>query len=150
MPGGLIPGDQERIAQALGVQDFALWARESLQASQGAEIPHAGRVFRLPTIVPGSRPDGSCIFLQEDRCTVHAVSPFGCAYLDMHMSREEANQRSAAALLAVATDWATKGPYSRLWGQLYQAGRIAPSLEERQANMHRALAVIEQNHEQVP
>jgi hypothetical protein len=144
MPGGLIPGDVERIARLLAVEDLEAWALEHLEASQGASVPHDGKIVPLPTIVPRVGPAGGCVFLLEGRCSVHAVSPFGCAYLDMHMSRTEAERRSAGALLAVANDWATKGPYSRLWGRLYAAGNVATALERRQTDLHQALAALEQ------
>jgi hypothetical protein len=139
----LIPGDAERLARTLGAKDFDAWVLECLEASQGATVPHEGKLIRLPTIVPRRRAQGGCVFLMEDRCTVHDVSPFGCAYLDMHMSPVEVTRRSAAALLAVANDWARKGPYSQIWARLFTAGNVAVSLEERQANLHQALAAID-------
>ena len=143
MPGGLIPGDAERMVRTLSAEDFDAWALECLEASQGAAVPHEGRLIRLPTIVPRTNAQGGCVFLADARCTVHEVSPFGCAYLDMHMSPVEVTRRSAGALLAVANDWARKGPYSQLWARLFTAGNVAASLEERQANMHQALAAID-------
>ncbi|MCH7727291.1 MAG: YkgJ family cysteine cluster protein [Planctomycetes bacterium] len=139
MPGGLIPQDLVRIADHLDVEDSEAWALENLQASPGAEVAHEGELCALPTIVPQSVESGACIFLKANRCTIHAIAPYGCSHLDMHMNRDESRRRSDAGLRSVAIDWATKGPYSRLWGVLWKAGKIAPPLEVRRAALQKAI-----------
>ena len=142
IPGGLIPQDMDRITESLSVEDVAAWSLQHLLASAGAEVPLEGELFQLPTIVPDSRPDGSCVFLDSDRCTIHEVAPYGCSHLDMHLSSRDSTQRSDAGLRSVATDWAKKGPYSQLWGRLWAAGRIARPLEERRLQLNHAISAI--------
>jgi Fe-S-cluster containining protein len=53
-----------------------------------------GQTFRIGTITPRMRA-GRCVFLDgEDRCTIHAVAPAGCALFDTHMSAEAGQPRS--------------------------------------------------------
>jgi len=97
-PGPLIPGDFERIASFLG--ESTEQAKRHFIASRGALIGmRGGGVVRVPTITPARKADGSCVFLgPDDRCKIHPVSPFGCAYLDMHMNKKEADKRSLYAI----------------------------------------------------
>lgn len=97
-PGPLVTGDMERIADYLGVPlDHA---KLLFKASRGALILYKGKVVRVPTITPKQHPDGSCIFLDEhDRCSIHPVSPFGCAYFDPHMDKAEGNRRARLAIM---------------------------------------------------
>ena len=88
-PGPLAPGDFERIAAYLGraVADTL----DLFWASPGAVVANSrtGRRWRVPTITPRLRA-GRCVFLgSDDRCAVHPVAPFGCAYVDTHMASAE-------------------------------------------------------------
>lgn len=66
------------------------FAFQNLLASPGAIVMQAGRVFQIPTLVPRRKPDGSCIFLDEnDRCRIHEVSPFGCFSMDTEVLTPE-------------------------------------------------------------
>ncbi len=97
-PGFLIPGDIQRIAEFLGapVQEF-LWASPGAKAMD----TRTGRVFSIPTITPRMK-DGRCAFLDEnDRCKIHPVAPFGCAYADTHMSLEHGQRISVWAMREV-------------------------------------------------
>jgi Fe-S-cluster containining protein len=88
-PASLIPGDAERIAEHLGepVEPY-LWA------SPGARLLYRGTELQVGTITPRMQ-DGACVFLSpEGRCTVHPVSPAGCAYFDPHMGPVEGQRRS--------------------------------------------------------
>jgi len=94
-PGSLAPGDLERIAaylqRPLRIVALKFWA------SPGALIANSrtGQTARVGTITP-KRVRGRCVFLDDvDRCTIHAVAPFGCAYFDTHMSAAEGHPRSA-------------------------------------------------------
>jgi len=56
--------------------------------------------MRIGTIVTKKKADGSCVFLDEhDRCKIHPVAPFGCAYFDTHMSKAEGDERLKVALM---------------------------------------------------
>lgn len=149
MPGCLGPGDAERMAEAQGVdprdQDaFYRWAESCLAASDGALVLDRESAVprRIRTIVPQQRADGSCVFLDDGCCGVHAVSPFGCVAHDMHMSGREGSKRSSAMLIAIDRDvW-----YLRLWEHLASHGKRPIGLvSERRANLQR---LLEAYHEQ--
>jgi Fe-S-cluster containining protein len=93
-PGPLAAGDYERIQAYLGISDEAM--TKLFCASPGALVMNqlSGVVRRIGTITPQKR-KGQCVFLDEnDRCKIHAVAPFGCAYFDTHMSAATAQPRS--------------------------------------------------------
>ena len=129
IPGYLVPADIERISRALGYSNMVTFALENLAASPGATVMNAeGRVFQIRTLVPQRRADGSCKFLDgQNRCTIHAVSPFGCAFFDAHQSTEEADRKSSRGLQEVAAQWipGRASLYAMLWRLLYSAGRRA-------------------------
>jgi Fe-S-cluster containining protein len=91
-PGCLMPGDLERIAAFLHlpVRTAAL----KFWASPGAVLLNGqtGATFRVGTITP-RRVQGQCIFLKDDRCTIHPVAPAGCALFDTHQSPAEGQRR---------------------------------------------------------
>lgn len=94
-PGSLAPGDLERIAAFLGKPVRAILSR--FWASPGALVAntHTGDVFRIGTITPRLT-RGRCVFLDAtDRCSIHAVAPFGCAYFDTHMPATEGQPRGS-------------------------------------------------------
>ena len=67
-------------------------------ASPGAMVrDHYGEVYRVGTITPRfDRHKKRCVFLDDDeRCTIHEVAPFGCAYFDTHMSHRTAAPMAA-------------------------------------------------------
>lgn len=140
LPGALAPSDLRTIASHLGHADIAGFAQESLSASEGATLSMAdGRVIQLPTLVPKSTPSGACIFLKEGRCTIHAVSPFGCAQVDSHMSDAEFTNRSNASYEALLDDLEAGGVYSKTVAQLRAVGQLAPPLTSRRANLVAAM-----------
>jgi len=137
IPGYLVPADIERISRELGYSNVVTFAMENLAASPGATVMNSeGRVFQIPTLVPQRKADGSCKFLDKNnRCTIHAVSPFGCAFFDAHQSTDEANRKSGRGLQEVAGQWVAgrASLYAMLWKLLYSAGRraIPPQVARR-------------------
>ena len=135
--GYLVPADIERISRSLGYSNVVTFALENLAASPGATVMNVeGHVFQIPTLVPQRRADGSCKFLDgQNRCTVHAVSPFGCAFFDAHQSTDEADRKSSRGLQEVAGQWVAgrASLYAMLWRLLYSAGRraIPPQVARR-------------------
>src|SRR5262249_2873753 len=107
IPGYLIPADLERMHRHLAPgQDLRFWAKEHLLASPGALVVRGGRSFRIPTLVPARRPDGACVCLTAtSQCSIHPLSPFGCAFFDSHMAQAEADRRSKRGLHAVLDAW---------------------------------------------
>jgi Fe-S-cluster containining protein len=110
-PGALVAGELERIAAHLG--ETVDEAKAHFWASPGALVGDrtTGRVFRVGTITPRfDRKRGRCVFLtDEDRCAIHAVAPFGCAFFDTHMSGAEGQTLAAVAI---------KGQQSEAYQQL--------------------------------
>ena len=122
-----------------------LWPSEYLAASDGALVIYRGQPMRIPTIVPAQKPDGSCVFLDEqDRCTIHAVAPYGCSHFDTHQSRSGRNgadARSSAGLQAILQD--ASGNYVRLWTYLVEKGCTAPPLQVRRERLERMLLEVQ-------
>jgi Fe-S-cluster containining protein len=118
-PGPLIPGDYERIQKHLGVSDAEM--EKLFCASPGALVQDSfGVTRRIGSIVPQTRKQGRCVFLDEnDRCKIHEVAPFGCAYFDTHMSRDTAHRRSLYAVRLQETkqyqELRAKLPYARVY-----------------------------------
>jgi len=95
-PGYLIPGDLERIEAKLDA-DGRSAEKTNFAASPGGKVidQRQNTVVVVQTITPARKPDGSCVFLDANRyCTIHEVSPFGCAYYGQHMTHAEAKRRS--------------------------------------------------------
>jgi len=151
MPGSLIPGDVEKILATLPVEvDRWAWFTEHFAASEGSVIqyidPEKGMVQeRVPTIVPRQNANGECYFLTETgRCAIHAVSPYGCAYHDTHMSEADGYARSHYAVMQ-QRDRATPAGvhYAIYWAALKELGNVVASLLERRTAFQQAVEAIE-------
>jgi Fe-S-cluster containining protein len=91
-PGYLVPGDVKRILEFTGKP-----AKEILVDSLGGQVMDRETriVRRIRTIVPKMDRTGRCNFLTEDnKCSIHPVAPFGCAYVDTHMTLQKGNMIS--------------------------------------------------------
>lgn len=140
LPGYMVPADLQRISERLGYGDPVAFALDYLLASPGAIVVDHCEVRRIRTIVPARRNDGACIFLDEDeRCSIHAESGFGCAFFDMHQSQEEADRRSSRGLCEIDRSWRTNHLYAQLWLLLNAIGRVAPSPVVARARLQAAL-----------
>jgi Fe-S-cluster containining protein len=131
IPGYLLPEDLTSIARTLGYADLLEFARDNLSASPGALAIRDGEVFRIHSLVPQRRADGSCKFLTENNlCSIHENSPFGCAYFDEHESQESADQKRNFGLVQLTRELQSGGRYSRIWAKLDEEGLTAPTPEE--------------------
>jgi len=100
-PGPLAPGDFERIVEhfikthKLEREVAFQHVKRQLCASPGALVMQEdGIIRRIGSITP-KRVRGRCVFLDEqERCTIHEVAPFGCAFFDTHMGHRAAHPRS--------------------------------------------------------
>lgn len=135
MPGALVPGDIERIQDYVGDHrpEFVL---DHFLTSDGAvvakEINGTKYVFSVPSIVPAQREDGRCVFLtDDDKCSIHPASPYGCGYHDTHMNKTEGDRRSTFAVTSQIRDHQTNGPYSKWCLLLASLGLTAKPLIER-------------------
>lgn len=106
-PAHLIPGDIFAIADRL-ITDGKITTRQEvfgfLRASRGAVVGEVstGKLFRIGTITPCLK-DGKCVFLTEDnKCSIHSVAPFGCAFFDWHMGAIEGHGRSMWGLKQIS------------------------------------------------
>jgi len=102
-----------------------------------------GAYRTIPTLVPARKPDGSCRFLKNGLCEIHAEAPHGCAYFSAEQTKEDADAISARGLQEIAKAWRYGDLYARLWLMLHQAGHVAPSPIESRARMRAALAAEE-------
>ena len=117
----LIPDDVPRITRHLGYTDVMEFARENLLASPGAIVLRDNQQERIPTLVPQRGADGACRFLKNDLCTIHTVSPYGCAFFSEHEDRAMADRKSILGLVHITRDHQTNGRYSRIWSMLDSA-----------------------------
>lgn len=105
VPGYLLPSDLFRIADhlvATGRITETKQVMDHLRASKGAVVGRGEKRWRIGTITPRME-NGRCVFLTEDdRCSIHAVSPFGCSYFSSHDDRAEADIRSLWGLSLIA------------------------------------------------
>lgn len=136
MPGFMIPSDIERmhqhIAPELSTEEFA---KKYLRASPGAKVGQlvegGMQVFQIPSLVPARNPETNhCIFLKEGRCSIHKVSPYGCAFFDCKDVNGTADTLCTRGLNKVMEDNAARGPYITLWKMLQDAGLTAPGPSE--------------------
>jgi hypothetical protein len=131
MPGFLIPADLDRMIPE--GTDPLQWAETNLQASPGAIVSKSGELFRIPTLVMASKPDGSCIYYVQRRCQIWETSPFGCAFFGC--GAEDQQRLSHEGLVAVFQAWHEPSLYKRIWNHLWDSGRIADGPEEKRARM---------------
>ena len=154
IPGYLVPADIERISRSLGYSNVITFALENLVASPGATVMDAeGQVFQIPTLVPRRKEeDSSCVFLDaNERCAIHAVSPFGCSFFDAHQPDAEANRRSSRGLQEIARCWAAGGSsvYTALWRLLFEAGLRAVPPQVARRRMKEAASSARQSRREV-
>jgi hypothetical protein len=129
------------IAARLGYDDLIEFAVNNLLASPGATVLDSGQVRQIPTLVPARRGDGACLFLDgRDGCSIHGVSPFGCAFFDVHQSNEESDRRSGYGLAEIDRAWREGHLYGQLWLLLRVLGLAAPSPVAARAKMNAVLA----------
>src|SRR6185437_11995882 len=114
--------------------DEYIWAEQNLLASPGALVISEGKFRRIPTLVPATKEDGSCIHLtSEGNCDIHAVAPFGCAFFDCG---EEPEGLAHTALHAVMMEWGnTFSLYRALWIHLAYKEKLQLPAEDLRAIM---------------
>ncbi len=125
-PGYLIPADLPRIVQEVRKQSClpslspSGIVRMYLEPGKGALVGRRGEMYRLDTIRPARRPDtGHCIFLKNDKCMIHEVSPYGCAFFKCNDNGPEEQARRIQGLTVIANDARDNGPYSLAYQMLY-------------------------------
>jgi len=154
MPSFLIPEDVVPYMHATGffdeasqgddaetvfsVEDLIPWAETNLLASDGTyvRVPDSDKVVQIPTLVPASRRNGSCVmFNQKSRlCAVHEAAPFGCRMFSCSMDEYRAKGLSSFAAARLAKMWDNientepegvsmeEGLYASIWLELDKSG----------------------------
>lgn len=153
LPAWLIPSDLKRLIPR-NADPFA-WAEENLLASPGILISRVvERLFRskrepgrftrqldrhlcrVPGLVLAAKPDGSCKFLgAQGTCTIHDISPFGCAFFDGHARRSPDSDRLVRLGLHQSIEVGSQHVYHVLRRYLIRTGRMAQSPEAARARM---------------
>ena len=142
MPGYMIPADLGRMRNSMRPDmTFVEFGRAFLEASPGTVVGTTlpdGTVeeTRIPTLRPKMF-NGACVFLEDaERCTIHKISPFGCAFFDYHMDLTVGEQRSLAGLRAIANSFrALKSHYTDVLVDLIRRGQVGISPEEGRAKL---------------
>jgi Fe-S-cluster containining protein len=106
-PGALIPSDIAPIGRRL--VELGLISREAdvgrfLRATRPSTVYDTDlrKQVQIKKIGPARDRRGRCVFLDEtDRCQVHGVSPFGCAFFDAHQDRAETERRQLWSLRVI-------------------------------------------------
>ena len=135
IPGYLIPADLDRMIPAGA--DPLIWAESNLLASPGALVLQDGQPFRIPTLVPATKADGSCIHFRQRKCQIWEVSPFGCAFFDCGPERDP--HLSDKGLVEVLKAWLRPSLYQEIHTHLWTSGKRQESanvLRERMAETH--------------
>ena len=154
MPGSLVPGDLEKIAAHKGFEpgthEFTEFVDTHFMASEGALVgrrtPNGVQTFRVPSITPAQKQNRECVFLDErGLCSIHEVSPYGCAHFDAHMSDAEAHPLSEECVIRQSEAQTTSHPAAELYkethARLSQANRTADSLAVRRQRYKSAEAL---------
>lgn len=148
MPASLLPDDLPRIAEFLGEKLNGEFLQKYFDASTGPRVrsrgPQGDQILDVPTIVPRLTSDG-CVFLKDEKCSIHPVAPFACAYFDTHMSADEGQKRGLWQIKEIAQAHNQRSQYSRSIVYLAKNDHIAKSLRERNEDTARLMANYERN-----
>lgn len=132
MPGFAIPSDLPRMIPPGA--DPLRWAETNLLASPGAKVMKDGEIFRIGTLVPATKPDGSCMHYQKRGCAIWETAPFGCAFFGCGAQAEDRMTQ-----LGLKQTWdAQRDPaslYSRIWHHLWATGKRQDGPEVTRARM---------------
>lgn len=143
IPGFLIPSDLRRMQKIMGGQDLFTWAESHLLASPGAVVVKDGEVFNIPTLVPAKGPDGiGCHWFKNNRCVIHKVSPFGCAFFSVCAATEPQLKLSNKGLVAINKEWHANGIYRQVWEHLDKKGLKSKGSAETRS-LHKLRKLIE-------
>jgi Fe-S-cluster containining protein len=120
-PGYMVPADLPRMMEQAGYSDPFAYAKDFLEASLGAIAVRKGIPFRVKSLRPACLPKTTqCIHLDEDNhCRIHEVSPYGCAFVDDHMTNIQFDQIGRAGLETILMDQSQNGLYTQVWNYLW-------------------------------
>ena len=146
-PGYLVPSDLTRLIPP-DVDPF-VWAEEHLRASRGyvALSTASGTAVSIPSLVPAKGVAGHCHWYEQGRCVVHDRSPYGCSYIDQHMTAREADRRNQAGRSARKRAFEQQSLYARLWSHLWEMGLIYSTGAEDQKRALTAIRAVHQREQ---
>jgi hypothetical protein len=122
IPGFLLPSDLERLIPP--GTDALEWAESNLLASPGALVKSGNRTFRIPTLVPATKPDGSCIHYTNDgKCDIHENSPFGCAFFDCNSGADSYLLSAQGLGKVLGAHLQISSIYAQIWAHLMKIGK---------------------------
>jgi hypothetical protein len=101
----------------------------------------------MPSLVPAKAINGYCHWLKDGHCEVHDTAPYGCAFLDQHMSDREAEKRGKAGREARWDEMVREGLYEKLWVHLSEEDLVYSTGDEDRKRISRALAEIRQKED---
>jgi Fe-S-cluster containining protein len=112
-PGYMIVQDVDRIWKTVAPQmsrsEFIL---TYVEPGTGFTTMNEDMKFiKTQTIRPKKIPGHGCIFLKDNRCSIHEVSPFGCAFFKCGMPRAEADEKNHTAIRHILGDIQAGGLY---------------------------------------
>ena len=155
MPAYLLPQDIEGYLQKPMPREgvsTAMWLRynsaDNLLASEGGLVGMVNKLtgevtkFRVPTLVPTSKPDGSCVHYRDGKCGVHKQSPSGCSMFNAcavggkQRKQDKLAEEFQMRLLKMWSNF-TRGEaseeeefYCRLWKILWDKGRRRENVQD--------------------
>lgn len=108
-PGFIVPLDVAGIEDFLGrdIRDM----ENLFRVSTKTKVLIGDIVMPVLTITPRTKEDGSCVFLENGKCDIHPVSPYGCSHFDSHMGLFESSVRLKSGITEVMEDIKDLGPY---------------------------------------
>jgi len=150
MPGYLLPRDLEgylsdghAVSQGVSASMWVQYNNPYLLASEGTLIQmidrRSGSVTeaRIPTLVPESSGDGSCVHYTDGKCGVHKHSPTGCKMFNACAEGRDADKQEEVAKeyqMQLMESWVNYGKgyphcskeerfYGDLWSHLWDKGK---------------------------
>lgn len=129
-PGFLVPSDLSRLIPSDA--DPYEWAEVHLRASLGFQMIFGTKRLTIPSLVPAKSLNGHCHWLKDGLCEVHEVAPFGCAFMDQHLSDAKAEEIANAGRQSRWSAFQADELYAKVWSHLWDKGlRYNSGLQDR-------------------
>lgn len=139
MPAYLLPED---------LAPYPWMYQGELLASEGGLVGIVNKLtgemtkFRVPTLVPASKDDGSCVHYRDGKCGIHEHSPSGCSMFNACAVGEKQRQQDKLAeefqmrLLQMWSNFtrgeasAVEEMYCRQWQILWDEGKRRENVQD--------------------
>jgi Fe-S-cluster containining protein len=149
MPGFLVPGDLERIADHLDIALTDEFIARNFRVASGGTVPYEIKGKPNPrsaiVLVPAQRSGGECVFYLNGLCLIHPVAPFGCRMFEWcRVSKADQHKAHAGLLSSFEPDY--RDLVRRIAG--HPDGIYAPPLAVRRMAMLMRLQEIDRDQSQ--